>query len=931
MNSDFKAFVERLKETVRIEEVVAKTGGLTVYRRGKYFTSKEHDSLSIDPERGWFEWYSKGEGAGARGDVIEWLLHWGGYPDFKEAVRFLSEETGLHYEWGEAETQAYAAKRERDDALTVIAGYLAGLLPKHEEAMTYADERGWSTETISRARLGWWDGNRKALVDHLGMHQIEPGLDIVAAVLKMPANMLVYCHMDRGKCVYLQGRTIAGERRMWNLPTKLAGTRQPYWNHVYAHWSDLVVVVEGQADAITLGQWEIPAVALAGSSAGVGLIGQLRKHGKVYVALDADKAGAAAARQLAEALGPATPVVTWPNGGDANDWLQNGGSVKACLDLLAHAPIYALYRAGQWWHVPDLEKDDERRAVYELIASLFPYDYATHAEALAERMRLPNATALNKVIRAVKKERDMAAQGVEEAQRKKETKAPLPKPSANGARPTFDPALEELLISQSRDHEGHAQSVTAMFGERIAFVPEWGWLTYNGAYWQREGSDHQVQEFVVQTLKARRHLATEYELDALVSVTSCKRHNVTSTQSQLERLVIAAAVDFDKDPDLLNCANGVVDLRTGELLEHDPEQRFTYCLPVDYRASADFSDWLLFLGTATGMTDPFGVNHIDTELIDWLQAAVGYSLTGHTSEGCIFYLYGPTRSGKGTFTQTLMRMLGKPLGGSIDFNVLTAQRSEDSQNFALAPLKPCRLLVGNEPGKYERFNEAKLKQLTGEDPVRCSYKNRDQFEYDPQFKIWLSSNWPFNADTSDDAAWGRARVIHFPNSFLGREDKGLKNRLQGHEGLEGVLAWAVAGARQWYEQGERGLQTPAAIEQTTKGQRLDQDYIQQFIDDCCEVDEGEDSFTSIADLYQCYVNWCQGMLTPQKNRSFSLSLKGKGFRDTKTYVSIGPDQPTLFNGEEQVMPVKRKQIRGYLGIALNENGQTLLEEKKGKK
>ena len=101
------------------------------------------------------------------------------------------------------------------------------------------------------------------------------------------------------------------------------------------------------------------------------------------------------------------------------------------------------------------------------------------------------------------------------------------------------------------------------------------------------------------------------------------------------------------------------------------------------------------------------------------------------------------------------------------------------------------------------------------DWVRCAFKHRDHFEYRPQFKIWLVSNHPVNADVDDDAAWYRLKVIEFPNSFVGREDKTLKERMKSPENLKAVLAWAIQGAIMWYGLGAQGLQTPPEIEQAT--------------------------------------------------------------------------------------------------------------------
>ena len=97
--------------------------------------------------------------------------------------------------------------------------------------------------------------------------------------------------------------------------------------------------------------------------------------------------------------------------------------------------------------------------------------------------------------------------------------------------------------------------------------------------------------------------------------------------------------------------------------------------------------------------------------------------------------------------------------------------------------------------------------------------------YRPQSAVWLSSNHEVNADADDDALWGRVKVIHFPHSRLGNEDKNLKLQLQSQDNLEAVLAWAIEGAYQWYQRGGKGLETPQAVKELTSKQRSDQESV----------------------------------------------------------------------------------------------------------
>lgn len=303
---------------------------------------------------------------------------------------------------------------------------------------------------------------------------------------------------------------------------------------------------------------------------------------------------------------------------------------------------------------------------------------------------------------------------------------------------------------------------------------------------------------------------------------------------------------------------------------------------VEYDPAADYSGWAAFLTSAM---------HGGADLVQYLQEAVGYSLTGHTSEECLWYIWGPSRSGKGTFTETLLALLGRPLGVETDFATFTAKREGDTQNFDLAPLRPARFIVASESNRYAALNVAKLKALTGGNYVRAAYKHRDLFTFRPSFKVWLVSNEQVNADVDDDAVWYRLKVVEFPNGHAGDEDKTLKRRMKSAENLRAVLRWAVEGAQRWYASGG-GLVHPAAVQSATARHREELDYVGAWLDECAEPRPGE--WTSNDRAYKSYDHWCKENGVPAKTlRLFIRSLKTKGFpvnevkRDgAKTYRGV---------------------------------------------
>lgn len=461
-------------------------------------------------------------------------------------------------------------------------------------------------------------------------------------------------------------------------------------------------------------------------------------------------------------------------------------------------------------------------------------------------------------------------------------------PSANGAG-GFDAAAETLaavsaavaapavdvpqvdaeeLLSFSADDEGNAQATYTLYGHVLRFAEEIGWLWYTGTHWSHHGADARASRATTETMKLRRQLAVQHEREAIVKATRASRPRVTGAKAQLADLLTVSIESFNLEPDLLNCRNGVLDLRTGELSPHEPAQRFTYCIPTEYDAGASWALWETFLRQVIGDDD---------ELLDYLQTAVGYTLTGYTNEEILFYLFGPQRSGKGTFTETLRALLGKPLSAGVRFEMMTRDRSGDANNADLASLHATRYITASESTRYTALRPDVVKSITGGDYLQVAHKYGKFFDFRPQFKLWLTSNWPLNLDVDEDPAWGRVKVIGFPNSHAGNEDKTLKLRLRAPEALRGLLAWAAEGARRWYA-AENGLETPAAVEQLGREHRAQLDTIQQFLDECCNRTPG--AIVPNSRLYAAYEEWAtDNGITPRKAKSFTQALNRKGLEN----------------------------------------------------
>lgn len=434
------------------------------------------------------------------------------------------------------------------------------------------------------------------------------------------------------------------------------------------------------------------------------------------------------------------------------------------------------------------------------------------------------------------------------------------------SQPSDDGSIESLFLSQSADDEGNAQCVKHLHGDKFLFCNAYGWLQNVGTHWEYEGlAEPSINIAITETLIQRRMAAVKADRENIIKATKPTATNKENTKRQIKDRLWADVNSFDDKQYLLNSKSGVIDLRTGRMVSHTPSDRFTYCVNAEYGMDANCTVWLDFISKSVKDFD---------KINEWVQMACGYSITGYTSEEIMFYLYGPSRSGKGTFTNAFLKMMGQPLAKGVNFSMFTAKREGDNQNFDLAPLKPCRFIAASESGKYQSLNEAAVKQITGNDPISASFKGKDGFTYFPQFKIWLASNHPVKGDVDDDAFWGRVKVIEFPNSHLGEEDKSLKNRMQSPDCCNALLAYLVEGARMWFNE-PKGLITPTPVKESTAKQRLELDEIQRWLDEKTERKEGAN--TTNSDLYASYEAWCEANgVEPKRSNMFGRSLSAKG-------------------------------------------------------
>lgn len=318
--------------------------------------------------------------------------------------------------------------------------------------------------------------------------------------------------------------------------------------------------------------------------------------------------------------------------------------------------------------------------------------------------------------------------------------------------------------------------------------------------------------------------------------------------------------------DWFNCPNGMLDLRTMRLHSHRREPMVTKIAPVPFDAEAKCPRWLEFLDEIMGG---------DKELIGFLQRAVGYAMTGHTTEQCLFFLYGRGRNGKSTFVETIRAMLGD-YGSHTDFATFL-DRPGDTARADLARLRGDRMVTAGEPPLGKRFDEGVVKAMTGGDRITCRHLYGDFFEYTPEYKIFLCANVKPTIRGQDDGIWRRFRLIPFTVQ-IPEERKDLQLGAKLRAEWPGILRWAAEGARDWYE---NGLQPPVSVLEATDAYRQEMDAIGQFIRDRFHIGPGF-AGVPVSEVYEIYQEWTKSHGEyAMSQRKLSKMLKERGYSSKK--------------------------------------------------
>ena len=452
---------------------------------------------------------------------------------------------------------------------------------------------------------------------------------------------------------------------------------------------------------------------------------------------------------------------------------------------------------------------------------------------------------------------------------------------------------QEVVRCYTLDDTGNALRMADMYKNAVGYnYTDRRWMLYDNGKWVYDPLgyicrfiDKSVEEmekervFYIQMDKDngddRQTMEKAFEKHLKHSRSHAGKKNI---EQEVQHYVPLAHTHFDRNRNLLNTASGVIDLTDFSLRDSTPEDYFTKSIAAHYDIHAKCPLWEKFLHEIFAG---------DEDMIRYIQKAVGYSLTGSTQEQCVFLLIGDGCNGKSTFLDIIRQLFGD-YASNIQAESLLVRTNNNGINSDIARLRGARLVTSAEPNEGLRLNEGLIKQLTGGDIVTARKLYGDEFEFKPEFKLWMAANHKPVIRGNDHGIWRRMHIVPFivqiPKEKM---DKTLTDKLLTE--VDGIFQWALEGLRMYQRE---GLELPEMASAATAEYRKEMDVVSRFLEECTE-----NSFAGTvraSDLYRVYTQWCD------INGEYKLS-------NTKFGKEVG-----VKHGR-----VKRNDGLYYCGIVLN--------------
>lgn len=403
---------------------------------------------------------------------------------------------------------------------------------------------------------------------------------------------------------------------------------------------------------------------------------------------------------------------------------------------------------------------------------------------------------------------------------------------------------------------GNGRRLIDNFGAGVRYTPGLGWFTWSGNYWKPDAESLEMLELAKNLAPIIASEVVHYsdtdKQNEVVKWASISKSNAklkaTIENANSDPRVLVPVDTWDSGETYLGVLNGVIDLKTGELLKGRPDLHITRRAPVSYTQGLRNVRWEQFIEFIT-----YG----DKEFQEWLQRAVGYTLTGLRKYDVMFLVYGPAGSGKNTMIESIVKCLGtKEYAWPMDSSILASGdgNAHGSDLYHWAEIRGRRMVWVDELPDSERLKENSVKKLTGSSEISARSPGEKPFTFSSQAKLWITTN--HRPIINDDAMWRRIRAIPFTR-VPEKPDPDLKEYLMDPEGgLPAVLSWAVEGAIKMLNSAERDpLGMCSVVAEASEIYRKNEDRIGLFLSE--ETQAGEGMTILVKHLYNQYRFWAE--------------------------------------------------------------------------
>ena len=434
-------------------------------------------------------------------------------------------------------------------------------------------------------------------------------------------------------------------------------------------------------------------------------------------------------------------------------------------------------------------------------------------------------------------------------------------------------AYQDDSTGYSWDEAGMADLFSECYQNDTRYCPEAkSWYTYETGKWHKDVGallvSAKIKEFVRLMALYCGEITDEEKRKqymAFVGKMGDRRFRDRLMKDAADSMKIAAA-QFDTHPYLINCLNGTYDLEHMKFREHRWDDFLTMQTNFEYTLQeVTCPRWEQFIKEVT---------QNEADKADYLQRALGYSILGTSKEECMFILHGKTtRNGKSTLMESVLRVFGD-YGLTVAPETIAAkQRNSSGPSEDLARLAGRRLANISEPSRGMRLNAAQVKSMTGNDSINARFLHCNSFDFRPQFKLYINTNYLPSVDDMSLFSSNRVRVIPFDRHFEPQEqDPNLKHLFAKEESKSAILNWLIAG---WQLLQKEGLNSPAAVVEATKEYSRDSNKIALFAEEKLIEDRTGEART--AAVYERYKEWCDvNGCMPENSTNFKKSLQAIG-------------------------------------------------------